>query len=163
MPATATGGERQTVEAFLDYLRWAVAGKARGLTEDQARRRLVGSETTLAGVLHHLMLVERNWFQRIVSGRSAAELGLPLDTADDTWAVPDGATLASLTAGYEQECARSREAAARFDLDHAFEHENAGRLSLRWILLHMMEETARHTGHADILREQTDGRTGDQE
>ncbi|GAA4955812.1 DinB family protein [Streptomonospora halophila] len=159
--ARAVGAERETAEAFLDYLRRVVADKARGLTEEQARRRLVPSRTTVAGLLRHLTLVERNWFQRVVGGRSAAELELPLDTADDTWDVPAEATLASLTADYERECARSRETAARFGLDHVFGHEEAERLSLRWILLHMIEETARHAGHADILREQTDGRTGD--
>nr|WP_186355730.1 DinB family protein [Streptomonospora sp. PA3] len=157
----AAGGEREVLDVFLDYLRWVVAQKVRGLTEEQARRSLVASETTLAGILHHLMLVERNWFQRIVGGRGSAELELPPSNAEDTWDVPAGATLDSLIADYERECARSRETAARFGLDDVFEHEEVGGLSLRWILVHMIEETARHAGHADILREQTDGRTGD--
>ncbi|MDT0301744.1 DinB family protein [Streptomonospora wellingtoniae] len=159
--ARAAGGERETAEAFLDYLRRVVADKVRGLTEEQARRRLVPSRTTMAGLLVHLTFVERNWFQRVVGGRSAAELDLPLDTAEDTWDVPAEATLASLAADYERECARSRATAARFDLDDVFGQKEAEGLSLRWILLHMIEETARHGGHADILREQTDGRTGD--
>ncbi|GAB3446227.1 DinB family protein [Streptomonospora sediminis] len=159
----ATGGERESLETFLDYLRWVVVHRANGLTEEQAHRRLVPSDTTLASLLHHLAIVECNWFQRIVAGRDPAELGLDPANPGYSWGVPGDATLASLTAAYERECARSRATAARFSLDDSFAHDELRntRLSLRWIMLHMIEETARHAGHGDILREQTDGTTGD--
>jgi hypothetical protein len=74
--------------------------------------------------------------------------------------VPEGGTVEELVAAYRAECARSRETAARYPLDHTGSHPQLGPVSLRWIYVHMIEETARHVGHADILREQTDGATG---
>lgn len=65
-----------------------------------------------------------------------------------------------LAADYQQVCARSREIVARYDLDHVVPHPQLGEVSVRWILVHLIEETARHVGHADILRELTDGTTG---
>jgi hypothetical protein len=74
--------------------------------------------------------------------------------------VPDGVPVAELGAAYERACARSREIAAGYALDHLGAHPHLGPVSLRWVYVHMIEETARHVGHADILREQTDGATG---
>ncbi|MBB6170335.1 putative damage-inducible protein DinB [Nocardiopsis mwathae] len=160
--AAAAAGERETLEAFLDDQRAAVVRRASGLSEDDARRRLVPSKTTLAGMLRHLAIVERNWFQHRLLGRDRAELGLPADDlADDpTWDLADGDTLPELIADYERACAESRAAAAGLPLERTFVHPQVGELSLRWLLVHMVEETARHAGHADILREQTDGTAG---
>ncbi|QBI52879.1 DinB family protein [Streptomonospora litoralis] len=138
-----------------------MAGKVRGVTEEQARRRLVSSETTLAGLLRHLAVVECKWFRLVVAGGDAEELHLP--GRGESWVVPEDATLASLTADYERGCADSRAIAARYSLDDVFDSGEDITVSLRWILVHMIEETARHAGHADILREQTDGSTGDGE
>ncbi|MFC3995103.1 DinB family protein [Nocardiopsis sediminis] len=156
----ATGAERETLEAFLDYLRDAVVRKISGVSEEDARRRLVPSHTTLAGMLPHLILVEKNWFHRTLTGRTRAEIGIELSDPDDSWAVPEGATVASLIAEYERVCARSREIAAGYKLDDHAPHEEVGDVSLRWILVHMIEETGRHAGHLDILREQLDGAKG---
>lgn len=158
---SAAGGEREVLEAFLDAMRRAVLDKAAGLSEQDARRRLVPSRTTLAGLLRHLALVEVHWFQHLLGGRPAEELGLG-DLTDEgaTWRLGPGDTVASLSEEYERACAESRRTAAGFALDEAVPHPELGRVTLRWIYVHMVEETARHAGHADILREQTDGATG---
>jgi hypothetical protein len=76
------------------------------------------------------------------------------------WTLSSSDTAETLLAGYEQACADSRRAAAGLSLDHCVQHPRLGQVSLRWIYVHMIEESARHVGHADILREQTDGATG---
>jgi hypothetical protein len=80
--------------------------------------------------------------------------------ADDGWGVDSAETVDDLIADYERACAHSRLVAARFALEDTAPMPRVGRVSLRWIYIHMIEETARHAGHADILREQTDGATG---
>ncbi|MDA0567509.1 DinB family protein [Streptomonospora sp. S1-112] len=162
---TTAAGERATLTAFLDYLRWAAAHKARGLSDSAARRRLVPSGTTVAGVLRHLTVVERNWFQRVLRADPGVEKELRplLEAVESTFTVPDDTPLSAVVADYERECARSRAAVAAHPLDHTVDHDELGPVSLRWILLHMVEETARHAGHLDILREQIDGATGDRE
>lgn len=160
-PSAATGGERQVLDEFLNYYRQVIKRKVYGVAEDKARQRLVGSLTTLAGLLKHLAAVEREWFQRTVAQLSAEQIGAICDgQSDEGWQVSDDETVPGLIAEYEQACARSREIAARFDLDDQVPHGYFGQVSLRWIYVHMIEETARHVGHADILREQTDGSTG---
>ncbi|GAA1103429.1 DinB family protein [Nocardiopsis composta] len=154
------GGERETLEAFLDCQRLALERKAGGLSEADARRSLVPSATTPAGLLRHAACIELNWFQHILCGRPPEDLGLDLSDPDSTFRVGEHDTVASLAAEYRRACAESRRAAARFALDDAVPHPELGRVTLRWILVHMVEETARHAGHADILREQIDGRTG---
>jgi uncharacterized damage-inducible protein DinB len=150
-----TGDERTVLESFLDFHRSIAVSKVLGVADDEARRRLVPSETTLAGLLRHLALVEDNWFQRVLTGSLPAREG-----EDTSWALEEGDTVEGLVAAYRAECARSRETAARYPLDHTGSHPHLGPVSLRWIYVHMIEETARHVGHADILREQTDGATG---
>ncbi|RKN18976.1 DinB family protein [Micromonospora musae] len=155
-----TGDERAVLESFLDFHRSVVLRKVRGLSDADAARRLVPSATTLAGLLRHLALVERNWFPCLLApGPGDVYLTSEEDAVTSFVLAPDD-TVEHLAAGYEQACARSREVAARFDLDHVVPHPQLGEVSLRWILVHMIEETARHAGQADILRELTDGRTG---
>jgi hypothetical protein len=151
----AAGDERTVLESVLDFQRAIAVRKVLGVPDGDARRRLVPSETTLAGLLAHLTLVEDNWFQRVLTGSTPPGVG-----DDGGWAVPEGGTVEELVAAYRAECARSRETAARYPLDHTGSHPQLGPVSLRWIYVHMIEETARHVGHADILREQTDGATG---
>jgi uncharacterized damage-inducible protein DinB len=125
------------------------------LSEADARRRIAPSETTLAGLLKRLAVVEHNWFERILAQQPG-----PLPDADATFQAADDETVETLLAAYDAACARSREIAAGFDLADAVPQEELGQVSLRWIYTHMIEETARHAGHADILRELTDGETG---
>ncbi|MFJ6196180.1 DinB family protein [Micromonospora sp. NPDC092111] len=154
------GDERAVLDAFLDFHRAVVLRKARGLTDADANRRLVPSATTLAGILQHLTLVERNWFPTLLDPTPGEVFPTTEEDAAVSFAVPAGATVDALADAYERACARSRELAARFPLDHVVPQPQLGEVSVRWILVHMIEETARHAGHADILRELTDGATG---
>lgn len=149
----AAGGEREVLETFLDLYRGIVVRKVSGLSAEAARRRLVPSATTLAGLVRHLASVEREWFAGVLDGR-------PADMADDGWSVDDVTDVETLVQDYELACAESRRVAARFALDDTVPMPRLGRVSLRWIYVHLIEETARHAGHADILREQLDGATG---
>ncbi len=155
----AASGERATLNAILDYLRAGVVSQVAGLSDEDARRRLVPSLTTPAGMLRHLTAVERNWFRVCLRGETRETVGVPSSPRDESWEVPDSATVASLIAEYQRACAESREIAAGFALDDTAINYRLGRVSLRWILVHMIEETARHAGHVDILREQLDGTT----
>jgi uncharacterized damage-inducible protein DinB len=154
----SAGGEREVLEVFLDLYREVVRRKLTGLSDDQARQRLVPSQTTLAGLIKHLAAVEREWFQLILAQPSAAEIGgIP---ADDGWTVGAADTVTDLIADYQRACAESRQVASALALDDSVPHRRLGQVSLRWVYSHMIEESARHAGQADILREQTDGATG---
>jgi uncharacterized protein YndB with AHSA1/START domain len=153
---SATGNERHVLSAFLTYQRSVLAGKLRGLSEADARRRIVPSETTPIALVRHVTFVEREWFAGYLDGQPAAVT--PEDR--DGWWVPPDATVASVIADYAAACAESDRIAARLSLDHHVPHPRLGRVSLRWIYTHLIEETARHAGHLDILRELIDGVTG---
>ncbi|TDC84439.1 DinB family protein [Micromonospora sp. KC606] len=155
-----TGDERAVLEAFLDFHRAVVLRKVRGLTDAAAAHRLVPSATTLAGLVKHLAIIERYWFQVLLDPAPGDRFPTAEEDAAASFALAEGETLASLVTAYETQCARSRELAGRFPLDHVVPQPQLGEVSLRWILVHMIEETARHAGHADILRELTDGETG---
>ncbi|HEY2551478.1 MAG TPA: DinB family protein [Streptosporangiaceae bacterium] len=150
----ASAGERAILEAFLDLQRAVVVRKVYGLTREQAVRRLVPSVTTLAGLVKHLAAVEREWFGQVLAG-DPGSAGAP-----DEWLPGPVDTIEGLIAGYRRACARSRQIAAALSLDDLVPHPRLGTVTLRWIYVHMIEETARHAGQADILREQTDGATG---
>lgn len=142
------------LERFLDVYRDNVVDKVAGVTEEQARRRLVPSLSTLGGLLKHLRWVEYGWFHQLLGARTGhhgrgheRDWEFVLDPAD---------TVASIIDDYRAVCARSRAIAARHTLDDVVPHETMGEVSLRWIYVHLIEETARHAGHLDILREQID-------
>lgn len=153
MQPSRTASERSQLEQFLDDARTGAAATLTGLTEDQARSRLVPSLTTPIGLITHLTFVEKVWFQVVLGGRTRAELGLPQEVDPSFLPSPDD-EVASVLAGYAAACATSRQIAASFDLDHVTEHHRFGPVSLRWIYLHMIREVNRHAGHGDILREQ---------
>lgn len=161
------GGERRQLEQFLDYHRETLVMKARGLTEEQANRPLTASGLTIKGLLKHLTVVEHTWFWVRMAGRDELDpwASAPWDD-DPDWELHTAAddALAELIAAYEFECSRSRDIAAMKNLDDVAEGTSANRVvdqNLRWILIHMIEETARHNGHADLLREAADGATGE--
>ncbi|HUB40052.1 MAG TPA: DinB family protein [Streptosporangiaceae bacterium] len=156
----STGSEREVLEAFLDWHRQVLVRKVSGISEEEARRRRVPSSTTLAGLVKHMTGVERGWFQRVLAGRSAEDIGPNVGGGHDSWEIGATETVMSLVEEYQRACDQSRETAAKFTLDDAVPQRRLGQVSLRWIYVHMIEETARHVGHADILREQTDGATG---
>ncbi|MDG4825078.1 DinB family protein [Asanoa sp. WMMD1127] len=118
----STAPERAVPEAFLDAYREELTDALRGLSEEEARRRLVPSLTTVLGL--------------------------------GSWRVGPTETMAEVVADYEDVCERSRRLAASIDLDHTVPHPRLGRVSLRYVYVHMIRELARHCGHADILREQ---------
>lgn len=155
-----TGDERAVLESFLDFHRAIVLRKARGLSDADASRRLVPSLTTLAGLLQHLALVEGNWLPRLFAPEPGDVYLTSEEEAEASFTLGPADTVETLAVRYEAACARSRAIAARFDLDHVVPHPQLGEVSLRWVLVHLIEETARHAGHADILRELTDGQTG---
>nr|WP_091463329.1 DinB family protein [Micromonospora inyonensis] len=155
-----TGDERAVLAAFLDLHRGVVLKKLRGLTTADATRRLVPSDTTVAGVVKHLTMVEANWFPWLLAPEPGEEHVFSAEAGRQSFSVGPEDTVEALAAAYEAACARSREVAARFPLDHVVPQPQLGEVNLRWIYVHMIEETARHAGHADILRELTDGATG---
>ena len=140
---------------FLNKMRDAIVRTSAGLTDEQLRAPGVPSGTNLLGLIVHLTFVERDWFEQIFLGH---DLGLR-----DSYVAPDGATYAEVVAAYRAACARSDEIVyACADLSTLAQAVNPGeddRVALRRIVAHMIEETGRHAGHADILREQIDGAT----
>lgn len=153
-------GERATLESFLDDYRDIVVRKVSGLSDaDAGRSDLVESGTSPAGLVKHLRWAEYGWFDQFLTGR-LDDNRRPHDRARE-FVVEPGESVSSLVSAYQAQCDQSRRIAADFSLDHTLHH---GRLdttvSLRWIYLHMIRETARHTGQIDILREQIDGHTG---
>ncbi len=145
--------ERRQVEEFLDTNRAELLETLDGLTEEQVRRRLVPSLTTLLGLVKHVTWAEQVWFHVGLAGRTREELGIPHEN-DPSWEVTDDDTIASVASEYRRVCAEAREIAAAYSLDDLVQHNRRGPLTLRWLYLHMIEEVARHAGHADILREQ---------
>ncbi|MEV0617505.1 DinB family protein [Nonomuraea sp. NPDC050404] len=156
----SSGTEREVLEAFLDCQRRQIKARIAGVSEADSRRRIVPSMTTLAGLIKHLTAVERNWFQRQLAQRDPADI--PGNSRGDgqSWELSPNDTLDSLIAEYDTVCEENRRIAARFTPDDAVPSERLGEVSLRWIYAHMIEETAQHAGHADILRELIDGATG---
>lgn len=159
----ATGPEREMLEGFLNYYRETLIWKLEGLDREQATRRLVPSETTLLGMVKHLASVERGWFRIGMDGEEIDHLYYTDEDPNGDFRIEPDETIESVVAVYREECAAADRAAAKYGLDDLARRVVPGRhrRSLRWIYLHMIEETARHCGHADILREQIDGATGD--
>jgi uncharacterized damage-inducible protein DinB len=150
--------ERSTLESFLDDYRDIVVRKVANLSDTDARRRLVPSPTTIGGLIKHLRWAEYGWFEQLLQeqsddNRRAHERSWEFEFLADE-------SLPTLITEYQSQCDESRRIAARYQLDHVVPHRRFGSVSLRWIYVHMIEETARHTGQLDILREQVDGTTG---
>ncbi|MGW4471965.1 DinB family protein [Nonomuraea sp. NPDC004354] len=157
-PAVFHAALRDQFEAFLDEHRSALNDSLTGLTEEQARRSLVTSKTTLLGLVKHATFVEKVWFDEAITCRSRTEIGIP-DSPDESFDIDDGDTIASVQRAYQQACAASRRATAELTLDDLLRGNRRGPLPLRWVYLHMLRELAQHCGHADILREQVLGGT----
>jgi len=151
-------GERATLEAFLDDYRDIAVRKVSGLSDADARRTLVTSPTTVGGLIKHLRWAEYGWFEQLLQERDNDNRR----THERSWEfefLPQE-SLPTLLAEYQSQCEESRRIAAQYPLDHVVPHRRFGTVSLRLIYVHMIEETARHTGQLDILREQLDGTTG---
>ncbi|GGP66680.1 DinB family protein [Saccharothrix coeruleofusca] len=144
---------RAQFEAFLDEHRRALGDCLDGLTEEQARRSLVPSRTTLLGLVKHATFVERVWFDEAVTCRSRAEIGIPA-TADESFVLTDDDTIAAVRRAHREACQASRLTTSSLALDDVLHGNRRGPLPLRWVYLHVLRELAQHCGHADILREQ---------
>jgi len=140
-------------EVFLDEHRNALNSCLDGLTEEQARRSLVPSRTTLLGLVKHATVVEKVWFDEAISCRSRAEIGIPA-TPDESFILSDDDTIAAVQRAHREACGSSRRAASELALDDIVSGNRRGPLPLRWVYLHVLRELAQHCGHADILREQ---------
>ena len=162
-----SGSERELLCQYLDYQRETMLHKADGLNGDQLARAHPPSELTLGGLLHHLALVEESWMEVRFLGQPerAPWVGVDWDT-DPNWEFRTAADLQpkELLQRYRDACDRSRRVVAttaNLDELSVMTLENGRRFSLRWVLLHLIEETARHAGHADLLREALDGTVGE--
>jgi hypothetical protein len=144
---------RVQFEVFLDEHRAELNACLDGLTEEQARRSLVPSRTTLLGLVKHATFVEKVWFDEGVTRRSRAEIGIP-PTPDESFILQPGDTIAAVQQAHREACESSRRAASSLRLDDLILGNRRGPLPLRWVYLHMLRELAQHCGHADILREQ---------
>ena len=150
---TLTGTEREQVEAFVHDNRLEIVGLLDGLTEEQARRRLVPSLTTLLGLVKHAIFVEKVWFHVALGGHTRSRARPPERPARQ---------LRARRVGHDRIGARGLPTGvggggrdrASYDLDDLALHNRRGPLTLRWIYVHLVEELARHAGHGDILREQ---------
>ncbi|MCU1476960.1 MAG: DinB family protein [Subtercola sp.] len=153
-------GEREALEAFLTLQRQTVVYKATGLSDEDAARTLLPSITTVSGLIRHLADVERSWFREVMAGEQGIEFRWTDDDPDAEFRVTADDSLAGIIADYETACAESNEIIASHTLDDVCVEREA-RFTLRWIMLHMTEETARHLGHIDVLRELLDGAVGE--
>jgi uncharacterized damage-inducible protein DinB len=156
-PPSDSSDERTMLLAFLDYLRARMIAKLDGLDDEQAKRSLVPSGTSLLGLVKHLAIVELGWFVWSFEGSD-------LDVNPDVQEVSPEDTISEVVDLYRSAVARSQAVvASNTDLDQKAARSrrpNRPTQSMRWILVHMIEETARHAGHADIIREQIDGTVG---
>ena len=156
--------ERTQLVAWLDLQRALIPWKCEGLTDTDAQRSVLPASPlmTMAGLVSHLRWTEHCWFEVIFSDGAPADNPQFRDGVEDADMRVDCVPLADLLADYERQCARSNEIVAAHSLDDAGRNSafRSGSANLRWVLLHMLEETARHAGHADAIRELLDGSTG---
>ena len=157
-----SGPERLQLESWLDFQRTTLLIKCADLDVGQLRRQPVATSLlSLLGLLRHMTFVEQVWFDAVFSGIEAPEYFKRAEDRDADFRDLDGATLDEVYHLYLRACARSREVASGHDLDEMAAVERRGRhVDLRWIYVHLIEEYARHLGHADLLREMIDGSTG---
>lgn len=154
------GDERETLNGFLDFLRASAVYKAQGLSDADAARQVLPSITTVSGLLRHLADVERTWFRDRMDGQPGVPTRWSDADPDGEFRVTENDSLAEIIADYEGACAESREVAARYQLEDLGKAEGMTH-NLRWVLVHMVEETGRHCGHLDVVRELLDGTTGE--
>jgi len=145
--------EVEQLRAALDGLRAGVLKKLAGLGDADARRSTVASGTNLAGLVQHLTFVESLWFEEIVAGGKASR-------GERSMQVQPSVSLRTLRSDYRTACEASNDIIATIGDADAPVTRNGKTRDLRWAMLAVIEETARHAGHADIIREQIDGQTG---
>jgi hypothetical protein len=159
----ANSDERGALAGFLDWQRAALIRKVRGISDADARRAPTASSLTLLGLIKHSTVWEARWFEGVVAGRALAD-GWP-DTEHDVqdgsdFSVGDDDAVEEWVARYEDAIATAREIVAGADLDARVARADVVDANVRFVVVHMIEETARHAGHADIIRETIDGTRG---
>jgi hypothetical protein len=152
-------GEREMVLAYLERQRELVHWKCLGLTDSAARSVSTPSGLTVHGIVRHLENVERSWFRRHFAGQHGLHFDWNDEDPDGDIHVPEGIRLGTLLDDYRAETVLCDQVIAAHDLDDVSVTRNH---SLRWILLHLIEEIGRHLGHLDLLCELADGRTGEE-
>ena len=159
--APKTGPGKDTLLTLLDNNRAVVLWKLHGLSLEEASRPGVGSGTSLLGLVKHLAFVERWWFDDFFAG-NAVDYPWSEEDPDADFQIEEGETIDDVISLYAEAVVRSNELVAEAQMDDLSVGSRGGeRFALRWIVAHMIEETARHAGHADIIRELIDGTTGD--
>jgi uncharacterized damage-inducible protein DinB len=155
-------GEREMLEAWLDFHRQTLLAKCAGLTQAELRRRAAPpSGLSLLGLVRHMAEVERGWFRRRIGGEDVGFLFSSPEDPDGEFDHVESADAEQDLATYVAEVAAARRAAAGHELDEIFYHTHREtELNIRWVYTHLIEEYARHNGHADLIRERIDGRTG---
>lgn len=151
-PPRLAGSERATLLALLQYQRESLVRKVLGADEPEASRSLVPSGTTLAWLVAHLAQAESRWVEQRFAGVEPHRIELPADRTP---------TIAEAVAAYREGWPRIDALVAASELDATCARDDTTpAVNLRWVLAHLLEETARHAGHADVLRELLDGETG---
>lgn len=145
--------ERTQLETFVEEYRNDLDVVLDGLTDEQTRRRLVPSATTLLGLVKHVTWMQRVWFEECIGGTSRLELGL-VQSPEESFRLDATDTAASVMESYRLACESARTAVEDFPLDVVVTGHRAGPRTVRWVYLQVLRELAHHCGHADILREQ---------
>lgn len=155
-----TGEEKDSLKTSLERHRQAVLWKVEGLDDAQLRKPMTPSGTTLLGLVKHLGAMEYNWFSETF-GRETEPLPLADDDPEMDLRIEPDETTADVLAFYARSCAASDAVIAETDVETTGTAWFGEQVSMRWALIHMIEETARHAGHMDIVRELIDGAAGD--
>jgi hypothetical protein len=155
------GTERATLCKFLNYQRQALINNLEGLTETQARMTPTASSLSLLSIVKHSAIWERRWFQIIFAGRNfpgewPTIPDAATDQTDPTFRLTDDDTINTVVADYRHQIATSNQVLDSADLDAPCARADKINENLRWVVVHLIEETARHAGHADIIRETID-------
>jgi uncharacterized damage-inducible protein DinB len=157
--------ERAMLEGWLDYHRATLEWKCDGLSDEQLRERSVSpSALSLLGLVRHMVEVERAWFRIRFKGEEVQPTYFTNERPNDDFDDLESSPPSDVFDEWRAECERSRSiaaAAALDDLSVGSRAKTGEQVSMRWIMTHMIEEYARHNGHADLLRERIDGATGD--
>jgi hypothetical protein len=156
--------ERAGYDAWLEYHRATLLLKCDGLDAEQLRTRAVATSLmSLHGLVRHMAEVERNWFRKVIDGEDGLGLGIWWDDEhpDGDFEIGPDDTFEADLAVWQEQVDRARAIAAAHGLDDTGTRANGDVVDLRWVYVHMIEEYARHNGHADLLRELLDGSTGE--
>ena len=158
----ALGSEREALETNLDAQREGLIRKIEGVADAMARQAPTASSLSLLGLVKHAVTWERRWFEVIMAGRELPD-GWPEvlpEPRDADLLVDESDTVDHWVASYREQIEQSRAVVASMDLDSPCARQDIIECNVRYVMFHMIQETARHAGHADIIRETLDGSTG---